>query len=213
MSETTENLRRQWQEALKPFAVPPAMAEKTFEHLIAAYSEPDRHYHNLTHMENVLAAITRLTGDVSHAPLQFAAWFHDAVYDTHAKDNEEQSAALARTKLREMNIPEPIIATTENLILLTKCHEPDSKDGDGRIFVDADLAILGATPQEYEEYARAIRQEYAWVPKADYRAGRSKILTEFAKRPRIYHTEAMFAACERQARQNLAAEIASLTSS
>jgi len=213
MSGSTEQLRRQWLGLLKPFAVPQALAEKTFDHLVAAYSEPGRFYHTLSHIENVLTTMDRLTGDAPHPALQFAGWFHDAVYDTDAKDNEEKSAALARTMLQQLNIPADIVATTERLILLTKSHVPDSEDDEGKILVDADLAVLGATPSDYEEYARAIRREYAWVPELKYRVGRSRILAEFLKRPRIYHTEVMFVASEQQARTNVAAEVSSLTSS
>jgi predicted metal-dependent HD superfamily phosphohydrolase len=213
MSKSTEELRRQWLGLLKPFSVPQALAEKTFEHLVAAYSEPGRFYHTLSHIENVLTSIDRLTGDAPHPALQFAAWFHDAVYDTHAKDNEEQSAALARTMLPQLNIPADIVAATERLILLTKSHVPESGDVEGKVLVDADLAILGATPNEYEEYARAIRREYAWVPEVQYRARRSRILADFLKRPRIYYTPVMFEACEQAARKNVATEIARLTSS
>ena len=213
MSKSTEELRRQWQMILKPFAVPQALAEKTFEHLVAAYSEPGRHYHTLAHIENVLTTIARLTTDAPHPALQFAAWFHDAVYDTHAKDNEEKSAALARTMLQRLNIPADIVAATERLILLTKFHVPESGDVEGKILVDADLAILGTTLNEYEEYAKAIRREYAWVPEAEYRARRSRILAEFLKRRRIYHTEEMLAEYEQQARKNIAVEVSSLTSS
>jgi predicted metal-dependent HD superfamily phosphohydrolase len=213
MSGSTEQLRHQWQELLRTFAVPQALAEKTFEHLVAAYSEPGRFYHTLAHIENVLTTIARLTTDAPHPALQFAAWFHDAVYDTHAKDNEEKSAALARTMLPQLNIPADIVATTERLILLTKFHVPDSDGDEEKILVDADLAILGTTPNEYEEYAKAIRREYAWVPGAEYRAGRSRNLAEFLKRSRIYHTEEMLAEYEQQARRNVAAEISLLTSS
>jgi predicted metal-dependent HD superfamily phosphohydrolase len=209
----SKDLHRQWLELLQPFAVPQSSAERTFDCLLNAYLEPGRFYHNLSHIEAMLATVGRLTADgLQYPALQLAVWFHDAVYDTHAKDNEEQSAMLAGNILKEMNIPAPIMAATQHLILLTKNHVVDEND-EGKILLDADLAILGETSERYEAYARAIRQEYAWVPEADYRAGRSKILADFLKRPRIYHTGAMFAECEQTARKNLAAEIERLTSS
>lgn len=212
MGNEKDNLGRQWLELLKPFSVPPSRAEEIFDCLVNAYSEPGRFYHNLSHIEDVLATIVQLTGQSSQPDLQLAAWFHDAVYDTHAKDNEEKSAVLAGDLLQEMRIPSPIVANVQRLILLTKHHVVDKEDEEGEILIDADLAILGESQDRYEEYAKAIRQEYAWVAEADYRAGRSKILTDFLKRARIYHTKAMFAACEQTARKNLSAEIEELTS-
>jgi len=190
MTKSNEDLRHQWLEALTPFAVAQPVAEKTFKYLVTAYSDSGRFYHNLCHIENVLATIIRLT-----------------------EDNEEQSASLAGAMLKEMNIPGPIVEATKHLILLTKNHVADAEDEDGKILLDADLAILGQSPDRYAAYARAIRQEYAWVPEADYRAGRSKVLAGFLKRARIYHTPVMFAACEQPARNNLAAEMERLTSS
>jgi len=213
MTKSNEDLRHQWLEALTPFAVAQPVAEKTFKYLVTAYSDSGRFYHNLCHIENVLATIIRLTEYAPSPTLQLAAWFHDAVYDSRAEDNEEQSASLAGAMLKEMNIPGPIVEATKHLILLTKNHVADAEDEDGKILLDADLAILGQSPDRYAAYARAIRQEYAWVPEADYRAGRSKVLAGFLKRARIYHTPVMFAACEQPARNNLAAEMERLTSS
>ncbi len=212
MKETKEGLWGKWLHLLELFAVPPEIAEKTFDDLVTAYSAPERFYHTLFHIEDVLATIVRLNSP-QHPSLPLACWFHDAVYDTHAQDNEEKSAALAGVRLKEMDIAAPIISATAHLILLTKNHVPGPEEEDGKVFLDADLAILGASAARYENYARAIRQEYAWVPEPDYRAGRAKVLMGFLNRPRVYHTEAMFAACEQKARQNMAAEIAGLTSS
>src|SRR5579864_605057 len=128
MTDSKVNLDRQWLEMLKPFAVPRPLAETTFTQLVAAYSESGRFYHNLSHIEDVLTTIGRLMGNTRHPALHFAAWFHDAVYDTRATDNEEKSAVLAATRLIEMHIPDSIAAATEHLILLTKNHVVDAED-------------------------------------------------------------------------------------
>lgn len=212
MTKSNEDLHEQWLEALTPFAVAQPLAEKTFKYLVTAYCDSGRFYHNLCHIEKVLATIVRLTEHAPSPTLQLAAWFHDVVYDTRAKDNEEQSASLAGAMLKEMNVPGPVVEATKHLILLTKNHVADAEDEEGKILLDADLAILAESADRYAAYATAIRQEYAWVPEADYRSGRSKVLADFLKRPRIYHTHTMFAACEQPARDNLAAEIERLTS-
>ena len=38
--------------------------------------------------------------------MEIALWYHDAIYDTHAADNEEQSATLAAHILRDAAVPE-----------------------------------------------------------------------------------------------------------
>ncbi len=174
------------------------------------YSRPDRAYHNLDHVAAMLDIVSRFEG-ILHEPLEvrLAVWFHDYVYDTRRKDNEEQSAgyttvifdreqwALLRPRLRE-------------LILATKMHHARWGDTDCQLLVDADLAVLGSDAVDYDRYAQAIREEYAWVPEDEYRAGRKKVLEGFLERDRLYYTESLFEAHEAVARANLRREIESL---
>ena len=78
------------------------------------------------------------------------------------------------------------------------------------ILLDADLAILGADPDEYARYARAIRQEYAWVPEADYRRGRTTVLQGFLVRARIFRLDRIHERLDAAARRNLRDELAAL---
>ena len=71
-----------------------------FDDLAARYAEPHRHYHTLDHIRAVLEIVDRIGATARNpAALELAVWFHDVVYDTHAGDNEEQSAAHARSVL------------------------------------------------------------------------------------------------------------------
>jgi predicted metal-dependent HD superfamily phosphohydrolase len=137
--------------------------------------------------------------------LNLAAWFHDAVYDTHAQDNEEKSAELAEMALSEL--PAETIAQVRKLILCTKTHQ--AFDAESELLLDADLAILSAEPTQYQNYAIAIRQEYRWVSAEDYRIGRSQVLERFLQRDRIYYTP-MMQAKETIARRNLDTELQNL---
>jgi predicted metal-dependent HD superfamily phosphohydrolase len=159
----------------------------------------------------VLQTLEDLGAEEARQPALFlAGWFHDAVYDSRAKDNEEQSASLAVASLRPLRLPEPLLAETARLILLTKTHQAAPYDTLGHLLLDADLAILGAEPPAYDAYADAIRREYVWVPEDLYREGRRRVLEGFLGRPRLYFTEALAARCEEQARSNLRREIAAL---
>jgi predicted metal-dependent HD superfamily phosphohydrolase len=173
--------------------------------LARRYSEPHRHYHTLDH----IAALWDLLPEADSA-LSLAVYFHDAVYDTRAADNEERSAALAGAMLQPLYIPADVRAETRRLILLTKRHEATADDADGRRLLDADLAILGAPPDAYDRYAAAIRREFAWVTEDDYRRGRRNVLENFLRRERPYFTEEMRERREAQARENLRREIAAL---
>jgi predicted metal-dependent HD superfamily phosphohydrolase len=204
-------LRAAWRKLLPGVGADPVAGERVFTELAEAYGQPGRSYHNLDHVSSVLAEVeaqARRARDP--AALRFAAWFHDAVYDPRAADNEERSATWAERVLGEMGVTRPTAEAVRRLILLTKSHRAGPDDADGHILLDADLAVLGAPVAEYRAYSRAIRQEYAWVPEDAYRAGRGRVLRSFLARERIYLTPAAMAALEGPARRNLEAELREL---
>src|SRR5262249_30114936 len=179
--------------------------------LVARYGEPHRHYHTLDHVDEVLRTVRALCEPGAPRPaLLLAAWFHDVIYDPRAGDNEERSAAHARAVLEPLGVPADAPAETTRLILLTRDHTTTAEDVTGHVLLDADLAALGASPERYDAYSRAIRQEYGWVPEGHYRQGRTRVLRGFLGRPRIYLTERMFTLREESARSNLRREVATL---
>lgn len=100
-----------------------------------------------------------------------------------------------------------LIQRVVGLILATQHHRSD--DLETALFLDADLAILGAEARTYQAYARAIRLEYAWLPEALFKARRAMVIRQFLSRERIYQT-AGFARLEQPARNNLQSELATL---
>lgn len=177
--------------------------------LIAAYSN-GRHYHNLQHLTEVLDRISLLDNKDPH--LVLAAWFHDSVY-AGRPDDEECSAQWAEHALTGTTIGgKPVeVAEVTRLVRLTITHSPAPADTRGAILCDADLGILAANPQRYHEYALAVRQEYAHIAEADFRAGRAAILTGFLAREHIFHTAYGRAVWDEAARTNITAELADLT--
>jgi len=175
------------------------------------YREPHRAYHNFDHIGHCLAEFAAVK-ELAESPeaVELAIWFHDAVYDTHAKDNEEQSAKMAARFLDEAGVGAGLASDVEALILATK-HSAPPTSRDAALLVDVDLAILGQPRERYAEFEREIRQEYSWVPAADFAAGRGAILRRFLERPWVYATEAMRSRYELAARENLAWAIGQLT--
>jgi predicted metal-dependent HD superfamily phosphohydrolase len=178
------------------------------EELGTAYTAPSRHYHNLAHIEDCLGALARVENlsSLEREILSAAIWWHDVVYDATRADNEELSAQLAEQHVR-LDIRQEV----GRLIRLTKTHDVQPDDRLGAILISIDLSILGAEPARYDAYAAAIRQEFIHVPEADYRAGRAKVLSQFASRPVIFPDAAFAARYARQARENLARELASVS--
>ena len=178
--------------------------------LLAAHQETHRRYHGLAHVLFLLNEIDRrapLIGD--RALLEFAAFFHDAVYAPLAGDNEEQSAAWARRELARLGYAgaEAVAA----LILKTKSHHAGEASDDEALFLDMDFAILGAPRDTYAAYADAIREEYAAVPEDRFRAGRAAFLRGVLAQPRMFRTDLYERELAATARENLLWEIARLT--
>jgi predicted metal-dependent HD superfamily phosphohydrolase len=181
-----------------------------FAALVAHYSEPHRAYHNLAHILDCLEQFVparHLAHDAT--AVEMAIWYHDAIYDPRAKDNEERSAGLAASVADELGLPASLKETVNALILATKKHDA-SLARDAAVLVDVDLSILGRTPHRFDEYEHQIRQEYDWVPADAFAAGRSAVLETFLARPAIYHTELFRAKYEHQARENLKRSIQNL---
>jgi predicted metal-dependent HD superfamily phosphohydrolase len=212
--ERLASMQGAWVRALEKYRVAPADAYPAFDVLVAAYTAPERHYHNLEHLAEMFRVADRLSSQVEDpAALHLAIWFHDAVYDSRAKDNERRSGELAVDLLGPIGVPASVIERVVQMIWATQ-HAADAQPAasrDTRVLLDADLAILGASPERYARYASDIRREYAWVPDADYRAGRAAVLEHFLARPRIYLTQLMFDEGEQRARANLRAELATFT--
>ena len=181
-----------------------------YERLADAYAEPQRHYHNQQHIAECLAEFDQARSWARQpAAVEFALWFHDAVYDPKAGDNEEKSAALARGCLAEGNAARLFTETVVKLVLATKNH-PGHSDADTDLIVDVDLSILGRDEKRFVEYETQIRQEYSWVPASIFAPKRIEILERFLARERIFSTNWFRDKYEVQARRNLATSISCL---
>jgi len=205
-------LRARWDGMLAALGVPVARGETTFNELLEAYGGAGRYYHNLDHIEAVLATLDMLAEHAHNRPaLELAAWFHDAIYDPRATDNEERSALLAESVCAGWGLPAETANLVGRLIRATRTHQADANDREVSVLLDADLGILGDDRAAYDAYAAAIRKEYAWVAEKDYREGRSRILHEFLRRKRIYRLETMHDNLNSRARENLTRELKTLT--
>ncbi len=186
--------------------------------ILARYAEPGRRHHTVDHLADVLGLVPELAAAEpaldprSTDRVVLAAWFHDAVYDPTAAGNEEASAALADRVLGDLGVGAPDRTEVARLVLVTAGHVVADGDAAAATLVDADLAILAATPPRYETYRRAVRGEYAHVPDDAWRVGRAAVLDGLLAAPRLFLRGPAAGAREAQARANLTAERAGLLS-
>jgi predicted metal-dependent HD superfamily phosphohydrolase len=174
-----------------------------WEELQARYSEPHRAYHSLQHLEECFTWFEQIRSFADRpGEIAFALFYHDAIYDSRASDNEKQSADLAASVLKEYVRGDSDPERVTSLIFTTK-HDAVSEDGDAQLLVDVDLSILGASPERFDEYERQVRKEYDWVSSDAFREGRSKILVKFLERPTIFGCSYFRERLETAARANL----------
>jgi predicted metal-dependent HD superfamily phosphohydrolase len=192
---------REWMATWKGLGV--ETPDGLYEELMARYSEAQRHYHTLQHLDECFARLdeSRQLAERPHE-IELALWFHDAIYDVRGHDNEERSAAWAEEVSLKAGLSSRVAASIRSLILATK-HDAIPESADGKLLVDIDLAILGASAERFDEYERQVRQEYAWVPEPLFRAKRREILEAFLARPHIFSTSDFRSKFEAQARANL----------
>ncbi len=200
-----------WEQLVLDLGVSVDTAVSVWDDLLSRYGENGRFYHTLEHIYHTLQIAHDLREEaVDFRAVRLALFFHDAVYDSKAHNNEEKSGMVAGRTLFAWELPEGLIAEVVRLILLTKSHLLIGDDGNGRVVLDADLSILGASAEVYDQYAQAVRREYAFVSDVVYGQGRKQILGQFLQRPSIFTTNAMRLLLEGQARQNIAREIDTL---
>jgi predicted metal-dependent HD superfamily phosphohydrolase len=179
------------------------------------YAEPQRHYHTWAHVEALLKHFRRWESHFHRPkPVLWALYWHDAIYDPAAADNEDQSAQLLEQEAAG-HLPPYDIAFAAKIIRATAEHKvPEGLTGpdadDLALFLDIDLSSFAAPAAAFAQKQHDIRAEYAFVPEDVYNAARGAILKDFLGRERLYLSDLAHAEWDEAARENLAWSIADL---
>ena len=176
--------------------------------LQARYSLPARAYHNIEHILEVLEQwswVAAGPGWSDPTATWVAALLHDAVYSAGKADNEELSAEIVEPWCQEFGFHVDV-SRAEQLIRWTAEHgrlRRSDLDDDAALFLDCDMAILGARPDRFDAYSAAVREEYlAVLPEDRYEAGRRRFLEELLLQP-IFLSPAFEQKLGAQARENI----------
>ena len=179
------------------------------------YAEPHRHYHTWAHIESLLTHFCRWESHFHRPePVLWALYWHDAIYDPRAPDNEERSAQLLEQEVIG-HLPPVDIAFAAQIIRATAGHRvPEGLSGpdadDLALFLDLDLSSFAASESDFAQKQHNIRAEYDFVPDDRFRTARKAILTDFLGRERLYLTDLAHAEWDQKARANLARSISGL---
>lgn len=163
--------------------------------IIDAYLEPHRHYHNLTHISNMLenSRYFHLT-EIDMIKLKYAIYFHDYVYDPESKMNEKNSAIAfldyvnsGKIQLYDIMPTKDFTHAVFNMILDTKEHVP-SIIGLSKYLIDLDLWELADTAK-YWKNLTLIRKEYSIYFYDEFVEGRIKWINHFLSKEQIFYTD------------------------
>ena len=193
-----------------------------------AYSEPHRHYHNLSHLAALFSHFDRVR-HLLHYPdaVEDALWWHDFVYSVGEDrgENERLSAEAMRTNVMRYaaTLPADERAARNNLdiavafIMATIDHAIPAElladkllAADAALFLDIDLSVLAGDTADIRRFEDGVRQEYIQYANRIYTFGRIVVLQGLLKRVRIFLSPT-FAPLEGKARENLQMLINELT--
>jgi pantetheine-phosphate adenylyltransferase len=168
--------------------------------LAEKYNEQGRFYHTLKHIEACLREFREVEAKLtdSHAVLM-ALLFHDLVYQPEAHQplaNETASWELANQLC-------PLSDVVKSHILHTSHTYTGDKHADTDTVCDIDMAILGYSEHEFDNYEAAIRREYAFADDMQYQAGRLNFLRSALAKERIFNTDYFHRKYEASARINI----------
>lgn len=203
------NLKQKFRELLTNIGFEEKEIQRNWFDLEKAYSHKSRHYHNLTHISDMVECFETYADQLQFPnEVLFAVFYHDYIYKSSKKDNELKSAEFALSIL-----PENISFDKQfvfDAICATQLHAHNTIE-DINWLIDFDLKVLARDWDDYQIYFEQIRKEYRIYPDFLYKPGRAKALKHFLENDFIFQTDEFRKLYEEKARKNIEKEISLLT--
>ncbi len=175
-----------------------------FRALEGRYGESHRIYHNgdhirhcLTEFDSINTGLTQTSKDI----IELSIWFHDAIYEISASDNEVESARWF-SSLADGRLNPDIIHAVNRCILYTT-HQDTPADPCSLYMVDVDLSGLGQDWEGFTADGRKIREENSHLDDEVFVGGQIKFMNRLLNRGRIFYTEYFNTLLETRARRNI----------
>ena len=184
--------------------------------LMQRWSAPERQLHNVRRLMNTLTHIDEIASS-AHDPdiLRVAAWYHGAFLNKaleiklggfQANFAATRCIDHAHNRLTSLGVPEEVVARIDELIAFVTRHRAPRTDFDAQVLVDADLAGLSVSPQEYKKIRCALRAELSELDDLQFVKARIALLKKLLSYETIYQSP-LGAAWEDTARANLEVEL------
>ncbi len=184
--------------------------------LTSAWNLGGRRLHNCKYLAGLFERLDQLEGATTEPEmLKLAAAFRGALEEPGWEESEELRGPttfpppVTWDDLRRLGISEQAVNRIEELTSQLSSHSPSDDDLGARILVDADLAALALTPQQYRDFRAKLREECAHMSERDYLVARQSVLRTLLDRRQIFTTP-VAAKWEEAARENIEAELAGI---
>ena len=196
-------------------AIEPVILKALWQDIAVRYNESQRVYHSLQHIQQLFGQFEQIKHHLNEPHIiALALFYHDVIYEPTCVNNELKSAEYAVEALSSYLTAEQC-QYIYALIMMTASHQIDdidknldkAKESDAAYLLDMDLSVLGASWSEYQQYAQAVRQEYAHISNVNYRVGRISVLKGLLAHQTLYLTDYYHSRLEEQARENIKREI------
>jgi predicted metal-dependent HD superfamily phosphohydrolase len=199
------NLQEKYTELLLNIGFKENEIQNNWSDLEIAYSSKSRHYHNLSHIKDMILSFETYRDRLRNPnEILFSIFYHDYVYKSSKKDNELKSAEYALSILpKNTSFDQQLVF---DAICATQQHQHNAIE-DINWLIDFDLKILSRDWKDYQVYFELIRKEYSIYPDFLYKPGRAKALKHFLENEYIFQTEEFRNLYEEKARMNIEKEI------
>lgn len=170
--------------------------DKILNSYLKSYFKEFRAYHTAEHLLNIMKALKKAKVNLNDPFYFLAVLFHDLVYEV-SQDyfNNEENSAKAFLKDSSFLLKSSWLAKNPCLVLEVMCaiqstkgHRiqdplllPEQSLEKIKLFLDADLSILGASPLEFDKYAKNIKREFSHLEHAVFEKSRSEFLMKAKK--------------------------------
>ena len=187
--------------------------------LMQRWNAPNRQLHNVRRLMNTLTHIDEIASS-AHDPdiLRVAAWYHGAFLNKaleiklggfQANFAATRCIDHAHNRLTNLGVADEVVARIDELIAFVTRHRAPRSDFDAQVLVDADLAGLACSPQDYKKIRTALRAELSELDDLQFVKARLALVKKLLSYETIYQSP-LGSAWEDTARANLEVELTRL---
>ena len=187
--------------------------------LMQRWNAPNRQLHNLRRLMNTLTHIDEIASS-AHDPdiLRVAAWYYGAFLNKaleiklggfQANFAATRCIDHAHNRLTNLGVADEVVARIDELIAFLTRHRAPRSDFDAQVLVDADLAGLACSPQDYKKIRTALRAELSELDDLQFVKARLALVKKLLSYETIYQSP-LGSAWENTARANLEVELTRL---